>query len=106
MIRRPPRSTLFPYTTLFRSFEDVGRVEDCGAVHRQHRFRPKHQPAVHPDLEVRHPWLLSAASLSPVILLDHGGGAEGRGGGAPAARDRSACASCKRFVALMVRGPG
>src|SRR3712207_9419562 len=24
MIRRPPRSTLFPYTTLFRSDEDVG----------------------------------------------------------------------------------
>src|SRR3712207_7382528 len=24
MIRRPPRSTLFPYTTLFRSFLDVG----------------------------------------------------------------------------------
>src|SRR5688572_32125509 len=23
MIRRPPRSTLFPYTTLFRSFDDV-----------------------------------------------------------------------------------
>src|SRR5256885_7889288 len=23
MIRRPPRSTLFPYTTLFRSFEGV-----------------------------------------------------------------------------------
>src|SRR3712207_9142059 len=23
MIRRPPRSTLFPYTTLFRSFEDA-----------------------------------------------------------------------------------
>src|SRR3712207_8908761 len=23
MIRRPPRSTLFPYTTLFRSFEPV-----------------------------------------------------------------------------------
>src|SRR5258708_32071171 len=29
MIRRPPRSTLFPYTTLFRSREDGGRlVED------------------------------------------------------------------------------
>src|SRR3712207_7066386 len=29
MIRRPPRSTLFPYTTLFRSAEDrVGRLED------------------------------------------------------------------------------
>src|SRR3712207_8543196 len=24
MIRRPPRSTLFPYTTLFRSFGEVG----------------------------------------------------------------------------------
>src|SRR2546430_9233510 len=23
MIRRPPRSTLFPYTTLFRSFDDA-----------------------------------------------------------------------------------
>src|SRR3712207_8763956 len=23
MIRRPPRSTLFPYTTLFRSYEEV-----------------------------------------------------------------------------------
>src|SRR3712207_7810521 len=30
MIRRPPRSTLFPYTTLFRSDRDVRRqaVED------------------------------------------------------------------------------
>src|SRR3712207_8174342 len=27
MIRRPPRSTLFPYTTLFRSLEDHGVVE-------------------------------------------------------------------------------
>src|SRR3712207_8038508 len=27
MIRRPPRSTLFPYTTLFRSAEDI---EDVG----------------------------------------------------------------------------
>src|SRR2546430_5441811 len=29
MIRRPPRSTLFPYTTLFRS---VLRI-DCGGLH-------------------------------------------------------------------------
>src|SRR5688572_31782904 len=27
MIRRPPRSTLFPYTTLFRSLGGVGVVE-------------------------------------------------------------------------------
>src|SRR2546425_13256626 len=32
MIRRPPRSTLFPYTTLFRSHALVGagRAEPCG----------------------------------------------------------------------------
>src|SRR3712207_8294752 len=28
MIRRPPRSTLFPYTTLFRSIRDRERVLD------------------------------------------------------------------------------
>src|SRR3712207_8262663 len=28
MIRRPPRSTLFPYTTLFRSYEEVSRTTD------------------------------------------------------------------------------
>src|SRR3712207_7252566 len=28
MIRRPPRSTLFPYTTLFRSTLEVGHVEE------------------------------------------------------------------------------
>src|SRR3712207_7433806 len=28
MIRRPPRSTLFPYTTLFRSGEEVRRRHD------------------------------------------------------------------------------
>src|SRR2546422_3785316 len=27
MIRRPPRSTLFPYTTLFRSHERLGGLE-------------------------------------------------------------------------------
>src|SRR2546427_7734172 len=26
MIRRPPRSTLFPYTTLFRSVLELGRI--------------------------------------------------------------------------------
>src|SRR5258706_11299592 len=33
MIRRPPRSTLFPYTTLFRSQPGVLRTT---AVHRDH----------------------------------------------------------------------
>src|SRR3712207_8378796 len=31
MIRRPPRSTLFPYTTLFRSLEQHARVGLHGA---------------------------------------------------------------------------
>src|SRR2546430_9835714 len=40
MIRRPPRSTLFPYTTLFRS--GGGRVirRPEGAVEGRHRFEP------------------------------------------------------------------
>src|SRR3712207_7936818 len=34
MIRRPPRSTLFPYTTLFRSRRDDGRlVAEVVAAH-------------------------------------------------------------------------
>src|SRR5258707_5005763 len=36
MIRRPPRSTLFPYTTLFRSLE-------LAAVDRDARFRQQPQ---------------------------------------------------------------
>src|SRR2546422_1868365 len=37
MIRRPPRSTLFPYTTLFRSVHRVVRIvrRDEGARERQ-----------------------------------------------------------------------
>src|SRR2546426_6381856 len=35
MIRRPPRSTLFPYTTLFRSGEDL-RVPVRAAARRRH----------------------------------------------------------------------
>src|SRR2546430_7406110 len=32
MIRRPPRSTLFPYTTLFRSYQLFGRVRGSAMV--------------------------------------------------------------------------
>src|SRR2546430_13734851 len=39
MIRRPPRSTLFPYTTLFRSAGDLHRIgtakEGRGCDHRR-----------------------------------------------------------------------
>src|SRR5258705_10124078 len=52
MIRRPPRSTLFPYTTLFRSIHaaDAGRAVEAGQVrpgrldtfryHQIHHRRP------------------------------------------------------------------
>src|SRR5256885_11657279 len=67
MIRRPPRSTLFPYTTLFRSvyvshqFDEVlrlathvvlleaGRVLAQGAVNEV-SLRPELQSVVGPDL--------------------------------------------------------
>src|SRR5256885_12196507 len=32
MIRRPPRSTLFPYTTLFRSLQRLSAEEDRGVT--------------------------------------------------------------------------
>src|SRR2546426_12630609 len=35
MIRRPPRSTLFPYTTLFRSHRGAERVEPLAAAPRE-----------------------------------------------------------------------
>src|SRR3989442_14044713 len=62
MIRRPPRSTLFPYTTLFRSLDErplalaierlgdlvrlddrrhVGEEDPAGAQHARHRLRER-----------------------------------------------------------------
>src|SRR2546430_9898874 len=41
MIRRPPRSTLFPYTTLFRSPAPAAR--DHAEDRRQHRARGAHR---------------------------------------------------------------
>src|SRR2546425_5986036 len=41
MIRRPPRSTLFPYTTLFRSEEEAGRERARGGAHHQARVRER-----------------------------------------------------------------
>src|SRR2546425_5281164 len=50
MIRRPPRSTLFPYTTLFRSQCSHGQPEPCrspsGAERRHDGVRPLGQLAL------------------------------------------------------------
>src|SRR3712207_8429563 len=52
MIRRPPRSTLFPYTTLFRSREprgghprlDADRGDRAGRAQREHDVREQRAP--------------------------------------------------------------
>src|SRR3712207_7479574 len=54
MIRRPPRSTLFPYTTLFRSDDAEGPLEPgraapgraVQAVLREAAARSGHEPAL------------------------------------------------------------
>src|SRR3712207_8373703 len=54
MIRRPPRSTLFPYTTLFRSLVDVGvAVEESPAQAGDGRGVAAHREAVADDVVVR-----------------------------------------------------
>src|ERR1039458_10731168 len=59
MIRRPPRSTLFPYTTLFRSSESADGRKPCRTALRTH---------VEP---------ISPSRPSPVhaqsVAVDHGG---------------------------------
>ena len=46
MIRRPPRSTLLPYTTLFRSNQDFWKIQKALKSTQKHIFRhpkaPKH----------------------------------------------------------------
>src|SRR3712207_9317517 len=39
MIRRPPRSTLFPYTTLFRSYEGRSAIHEHSDKDGYHRKR-------------------------------------------------------------------
>src|SRR3712207_9552941 len=59
MIRRPPRSTLFPYTTLFRSTHNVAVVEERDAHVTPNAF------AVSDDLDQR-----PGDRLVPSVVLD------------------------------------
>src|SRR6266566_10059567 len=81
MIRRPPRSTLFPYTTLFRSARRRPR-------HRAHHARPRtrcagRDPARHPPPRARR--------------MDAGGRARARG-------SRRGLPGGRRGARLIVRG--
>src|SRR2546427_9130599 len=57
MIRRPPRSTLFPYTTLFRSPAILTVVPD-----NDDRVAPWHSYKMHAA------WLAANVSKSPVLM--------------------------------------
>src|SRR3989442_7116792 len=54
MIRRPPRSTLFPYTTLFRSLRAGARgllaPGVLGSLHHLFRLLGRYRPLGHADL--------------------------------------------------------
>src|SRR2546422_6075798 len=63
MIRRPPRSTLFPYTTLFRSRRhDDGERGQCDSV-ELHDHREKAPPCAQLDAESPR-WLTATARRS------------------------------------------
>src|SRR3712207_7102095 len=71
MMRRPPRSTLFPYTTLFRSPARAGFVGD---PHGDRRLpRPRHT---------------AADAGSKAEILGRGRGTGGAGGGGAETPDR------------------
>src|SRR2546422_1433431 len=78
MIRRPPRSTLFPYTTLFRSGRDFGgspqRDEMPPAHHRQPRalFRLVHVVRRHEDRRPRPGEVVDRDRKSTRLNSSHG----------------------------------
>src|SRR5229473_6690062 len=70
MIRRPPRSTLFPYTTLFRS-DAAQRVDDLAQ-----------RPVIHVDGALPgHAARVEAELVAPVDVIVNQGGEQVVGGG-------------------------
>src|SRR5688572_33102114 len=82
MIRRPPRSTLFPYTTLFRSEEKVAdrllRVAQPGAGDLDGADQAVDGRVLAED-RLRE-LLLQAVELLALVALDLAGGDLGHGG--------------------------
>src|SRR3712207_7839734 len=61
MIRRPPRSTLFPYTTLFRSRYPVAAIAQS---HTYKALQSCHEVEIYPDDR------LACASIDATALFD------------------------------------
>src|SRR3712207_7403793 len=68
MIRRPPRSTLFPYTTLFRSRLRRRQSFRLGEAHQLLLAR-RHLPPERLEVDVGRPRLLEEVALLLLLLL-------------------------------------
>src|SRR2546426_1417728 len=69
MIRRPPRSTLFPYTTLFRS-TTVHPAASAGAIFQEARLSGKFHGTIAPRSEEHTSELQSPCNLVCRLLLE------------------------------------
>src|SRR3990167_8170245 len=68
MIRRPPRSTLFPYTTLFRSYSHERVVRDDGEIVCRESVRFEYAEIVYlPSVEYHLPPQYVVHLDSPVV---------------------------------------
>src|SRR5258708_29801171 len=65
MIRRPPRSTLFPYTTLFRS-----RRSEAERQIQAHESRPEDRRRVEPRAAIRHSIGILRLEDGPVVRIE------------------------------------
>src|SRR4051794_41730257 len=93
MIRRPPRSTLFPYTTLFRSQVGPGTELDVlGAVHHLRHVGDAHRCASPTRSEEHTSELQSPVHLVCRLLLEKKKSTIGRNNFLPYAMS----SSCKR----------
>src|SRR2546430_11503184 len=78
MIRRPPRSTLFPYTTLFRSDAADISYNRAGDKRRKHLFNQRTHPANRRRSEEHTSELQSQSNLVCRLLLEKKNGLEHR----------------------------
>src|SRR3712207_2065790 len=72
MIRRPPRSTLFPYTTLFRSVSNVVNAEDLAVVSVLSGNR-NFEGRINPDVKMNYlasPPLVVAYAIAGTMDID------------------------------------
>src|SRR3712207_9490606 len=66
MIRRPPRSTRFPYTTLFRSLVVVGVDTPTGREWNVHVHVADVGAAIEAGIEAGRPHRISVTPLAPI----------------------------------------